>query len=332
MIKTQTSFVQNNIACFLNTFKSKSDLEFHGVGGMANIYCGEIAICLGDYEGDEAVIKIDQKDFTRYIRAAKSGTVISLEVAVNESNGDLSLVLNSDSAGEFVLNDKHPCKVKDRVNLFDVMGEFKFTVPFDTIAKANSICDRCDIEATRYALNCVLLDDDRLVATDGRRLVTINGIQPAAPSTMLPLDLIKYAIKFKFEIDVYDKYIVAGDCMMPVNGGRFPDYKRVLPAPEELANRFVLDGDDLRKAASKQIAKAKAAGDNDDRGFTVKLDDTMSVKLDAHFVLAAIGKSKAINVACGEQNVAKGVTSPVVVTSDETPNQTEVIMPMAMQN
>jgi hypothetical protein len=91
------------------------------------------------------------------------------------------------------------------------------------------------------------------------------------------------------------------------------------------------NGDAIRKQTSAYIAKQKVAKVDDAWGLDIVLGDGVKGTFDSRFIKTAVGDLASIRVSydAKAQNGRKQLTVPVVLTSDERPSWTEVIMPMA---
>jgi hypothetical protein len=215
---------------------------------------------------------------------------------------------------------------KAALSAFLRMQVFKYTIASGDVKIASSIVDRTDQDSSRYALGGVLFDDGQVIATDGRRLAMMQTECKQAETALIHSDIIQYAAKFKYDIDVFDNCFIAGDIIVTKMEGRYPNWRQVTPS--KLESVTVMSGDELRKIANGHIARNKAAGTEDERGVEIQLNDTIA-KLDAHFLKAAVGKLKSVTIAHAGGDCDKGLTGPAVFTSDELPQWREIIMPMA---
>lgn len=122
---------------------------------------------------------------------------------------------------------------------------------------------------TRYILNAVLMDDQKMVATDGRRLVyrTIDGEtadtnSPIVPNKMIK-DILEFAnkkkdVSFRFvRKDMGGWFIVRCEDVEFVGElveGYYPNYKQVVPKNETMCGKWKFNGKAILEAY-KNVSK-----------------------------------------------------------------------------
>jgi hypothetical protein len=285
-------------------------------------------ICIGDHEGEDVTFEVHHSDVLSYVRNAKPKEPIVFSVDSDKRE----LIANCDSIGEFrwTIVPKRKGEYPNEIAVFDNLGSFQTTIPVADVEAAMSIIDRCDLEATRYTLGCVCFEERSIVATDGRRMALEASEAEYSDKAVVPKTMLEYASKFGFEIDVFKGRMIAGDLIMSIVDGRFPTWQQVLPSDVTLSCDW--DGDAIRKLTSAFIATQKAAKVNDDWGIEIALGDGVKGTFDSRFIKTAIGDLASIRVSydtkAQKKNAKKQLTVPVVLTSDERPSWTEVIMPM----
>jgi DNA polymerase III sliding clamp (beta) subunit (PCNA family) len=333
---TQITVSKSALGLFLRNYKDTC-LQVDTCNGMILLSCvtdgsehGNIkyaTICIGDHEGEDVAFQIHYTELNNYVRNANAKDAITFTVDAETRK----LIVDSETIGEmqFGIEVENEKDFTDPIKTFDNLGEFKFTITASDAKTASTIADRSDRESSRYALGCVMFESGNAIATDGRRLALIETGSQYDEAAMVDTKLLEYAVKFGYEIDVFDNRMIAGDLILSNLEGRYPTWQQVIPDDAEKSTYFT--GDSLRKQINTFIARNKAEGTDDSWGMELMLDDGVSAKVNAQFLKTAVGKLKSLRIAYSEerQGDSKGLTVPMVMTSTERPGWTEIIMPMA---
>jgi hypothetical protein len=335
MNATATTVKKDNLTQFINLVKPESIVVIACDGLlMAASEKRKHCIGIGDHSGEPAMFEIDQSRFAKYVRSLKAGD--DLAFSVTGKPGEHSLVMDSERAGEVAIDQSTKGRKLEPVDPFGDLGEYKFTIALEQVMAAASIIDRADADNSRYALGCVMFDGDKIICCDGRRLACLDSTVEVPEATMVNHEAIKYAVKFKFDIDVFANGFIAGDLVLTKLEGRYPTWQQVIPKEKDVATKVSMATAELRKLADNAITKAKATGEGS-VGVSIRtevpLGNNVTALLNARFILDAIGKLNTVEIAYPEEYAdcaeAKILTRPAVFTSSERPGWMEVIMPMA---
>lgn len=195
---------------------------------------------------------VDAKRFTDIIDRLD---VYDLTIMENASRFTIS-----QNTAKFQLNtitaDDYPIINYDSLKEVDVVKQDFMDAIKKTVYAASD-------DSSRFNLNCVLLDNGKLVATDGHRLSTIDIAIDIDTKVLLPSQFC-YSILKSFEgigslkFGVADKWAYVSDDTTRIStrlpDGDYPEYSRVIP--NETVNEAVVVRKDLLQAIKRIIPLA----------------------------------------------------------------------------
>jgi len=324
------------LTSFLKSFK-ETRLQVTTTHGMIFLSCvidttdiddiKVATLCVGDYEGDDLSFYVNHRDIVAYARSVNAKDEITFSIDTEPRK----LVLDSAVIGpvQYGVVPSDSGDYPDPLDVFDNIGDYVQTINMTDVAAAYTILDRVDAESARYALGCVMFDEQYVVATDGRRLARLDMTENYKHPTMIDARVVLHAAKFQCEIDVHKNGVIAGELIMTQPEGRYPNWRQVVPSDATACT--TLDGEFIRNTANAHIARQKVADIHDEWGVQIKLADQVVGKFNAHFLKAAVGKLKSVDIAYSSnaQGKQKELTVPVMITSSERPGWVEFMMPMA---
>lgn len=319
--ETMSTIEQKQFNAFLQLAKPITFTCFTAEG-LIFISNGDHTLMIGEHDGVNVSIKCDDgKKLAKYVRSAKAGATIETKLEDNK------LVLSCDALGEMSFDGKEWAFPKPPM---EELGEYVSEIDAETVKAIAPLTSRCDDDDTRYRLAGMYFQATTAVATDGRRMVVHEVPVVSQDETFLvPSGIVKMAAKLGEELIFNQDRCVVGQSIHRYMDGRYPDWQQVMFTPD---TGIELDGDAMRKQCKQAIEKAKIEDQcRDDYVTDVELLDGMKVRLDPNYLLEAIGKMKSVRLEWdnseGAFNKHGQLVRPVMLTSDEMPAWTEIIMP-----
>ena len=151
-------------------------------------------------------------------------------------------------------------------------------------------------DETRYNLNGILFEAERLVATDGHRLHMVEGDKtPMLAPIVLAYDSCKRIAQAMGAKDTAEIVAVAGlnvpetlvhispsgiEIACEVIVGTFPDYSKVVPEPDDTKRRFIVSARYLKELCEAAI-KAEGMTKNSPHPIQFEIgDDLCAIRVD----------------------------------------------------
>lgn len=334
MSTTLTSTVsQRAVNTFIGLFKPTSVEVRDGMIFLSDLDGGLLAV--GETDHPSVRFGIDAAAFKRYVRAAKAKADLGFQVSL-ASNDEPCLYVECTALGTMDFAAKGIIH-RDQPGIFDKLGDCVVDYGMDDVANLARISSRCDDESSRFVLGCVHVCLDAAIATDGRRLVKCVMDAKAdsdaftAGRDLLARKTITFATRLGYEISMFaNGYAVAGELIAKAPDGRYPYWQQVIP--KNCDNKKTFSAKELLDQCDRFIARAKSA-DNSEYGIEIDLTHTLKVRLDARYVIEAIGKDvDSIQIAWPDtfSKCGKFVNGPVIIDSVDRDWMFEVIMPMSL--
>lgn len=324
---------KGKILQFLRVAKTNL-VHVHGGDGMLSLQLDTsgqgnhlVALIVADYEGPERSVKIRTAELRKGLNRGKRNDQFEISF-----DGDDNVVIQSDGRIPYTIRNG---TTSHRSSPFTWIGDYQGTLQRCELEGATGILRVCDKSESRYSLGCVMFEDGKAVATDGKRMAVMDIGSSEDEPVMVDAAVVEFANRFGFDADVLqhkgdenpNHFVIAGE-LIGEHSGRFPTWQQVLPKNED--EPVMLDTKWLADAASVRMDEANQT-DDDQGGFDLQVGDT-TVTVDASFLrdMATKMGAKRLAVSTSYANASDDRSCcPVIFRSPERPEWMEIVMPMS---
>ena len=284
---------QKRLATFLRTCKFVGFIDIvlsHGalfVGSLDAL----LVCCDTDSDANESY-RVCNKDFGKFVRSCKGDIVVEIE-QIEEGQ---SLTLYNATAGSKTFDWRTGASY-DRLIKSLTGDPVHEPMNKDDVTKLKRVYQHTDVpdESNRFVLSAVKLDGDKMIGTDGRRLIAMScshDFDVENDNVLLPKLAIRYALAIKAtNIETVSKgtgqeVVCVDDALFLPVEGRFPDYTKVMAGPLSYIQQIVVDTKDLLAACNKIKTEIKSgvrvedgSTDREFNGLVIKVTSNTGNKL-----------------------------------------------------